>query len=81
MDLSTQIARRIANRVGEAGFAEEITIIIESELDPVMEVLREALESRGQIHGVSCRSWADTVLTNEGCNCWVSRARKIVGEE
>lgn len=81
MKLSEQTARKIgerhlSNAESVKFFVEENAPIIAQEYEPVMECLREALEC-SPTHGIDCP--AILKVGRYACDCWVSRAQKIVG--
>lgn len=60
-----------------ADAVKQIESIIADAYKPVMEVLREAL--RSPVHAAGCKK-CGPARSDAACNCWVSRAQKIVGE-
>lgn len=88
MKVSEQIARRVASNIAylEDMYAQdpsratgEIKSIVDTELEPVMEVLNNAIGQSGHAPGCTYRNSYPWDVKN--CNCWVSRAEKLIDKE
>lgn len=90
--VAASAARAIANarRAGELSvavkspldyqmFVDRVAPLIAAAYAPVMECLREAITKSGHVAGCSLTS--SYAWDPKNCNCWVSRAQKLLEEK